>query len=64
VALVGYLNRPLNWVERGIFGALSLALIFSPTGTTSWAWALAGLGVIVLWVWFSMRLKGTREAAA
>jgi len=63
VALVGYLGKRLNWVERGLFGALSLGLIFSPTGTTSWAWALAGLGAIVLWIWFSIRLNGTREAA-
>ena len=53
VALVGYLNKPLNWLERGLFGGLSLALIFSPSATASWTWALAGLGVMVLWAWLS-----------
>ena len=36
VAFVGYLIRPLGVMERLVFGAAALAVIFSPTGSSVW----------------------------
>lgn len=52
VALVGYLNRNLNWIERLIFAAGSLGAIFSRTGTLTWGMALAVIVLMGLWCFF------------
>ena len=43
VMLEGYLQRPLGWVARGVFGALSLMILFAPTGTLAWGVGMAAL---------------------
>jgi TRAP transporter 4TM/12TM fusion protein len=37
VTLEGYLDGPISWMERALFGLASLAIIFAPTGTLGWS---------------------------
>ncbi len=45
VMLEGWLGQRLNWVARGVFGILALAILFAPTGTTMWIAGVVSLSV-------------------
>ena len=49
VALAGYLGGRLSAIERCVYGAAALVVIFSPTGDL--AWSLGSLAVLFLLVW-------------
>lgn len=54
VALVGYLVERLSPAERALWGAVSVAIIFFPTGTAGWAISVAALAVLAS---FTLYLK-------
>jgi len=49
VALAGYLGGKLNPVERLLFGAAAIAVIFSPTGRVVWGIGSASLLALLAW---------------
>lgn len=49
VALVGYLNGPLSWVERVLYGAAAVANILFPSLSSGWTVALLGTGALCAW---------------
>lgn len=49
IALTGYLKGDLALVERLFFGAASVAVIFSPTGTMEWAVGMVTVIVLAAW---------------
>ncbi|SJN13901.1 TRAP-type uncharacterized transport system, fused permease component [Halomonas citrativorans] len=54
VFLMGWMNGKLSWLERGIFLAVSLSLILSPT--LSPAWDISVIVVVALLFWcFTLR---------
>lgn len=55
VSLAGYLNRPLGWAFRVMFGASAVGVILSPTGTSWWWYALAALGLVSAAAWLTRR---------
>jgi len=55
IALAGYLNRPLGWMFRVLFGAAAVGVILSPTGTAWWWYALAALGAVSAAAWLTRR---------
>ncbi len=54
VFLMGWMNGKLSWLERGIFLAISLALILSPTLSSVWSISVAGAVALLLWC-FTLR---------
>jgi TRAP transporter 4TM/12TM fusion protein len=52
VALAGYLNGPLNAVERILYGAAAVASILFPTRSTGWTAALVASGALCVWSFF------------
>jgi TRAP transporter 4TM/12TM fusion protein len=57
VMLEGYLQRPLGWIARGVFGALSLLILFAPTGTASWGFGMAAL--IAVYAFMAWQQRGS-----
>jgi TRAP-type uncharacterized transport system fused permease subunit len=49
VFLEGWLNGPLSRVERALFCAASLTIIFAPTRTAIWLAGCAALGLLAVW---------------
>lgn len=49
VALAGYLNGPLNVVERVLYGAAAVASIVFPTRSTGWIVALVAACALCAW---------------
>jgi TRAP transporter 4TM/12TM fusion protein len=54
VFLEGYLKTPITWVERLAFCAVSLTILFSPTGHPAW-WV--GCGAFVLLLGWTLALR-------
>ncbi len=63
VAFVGYLKRPLAWIERGLIAAAALGIIFSPTGTTAWGAAVLAVVVLAAWCLVPRPRRGPSVAA-
>lgn len=53
VFLQGWLKRPLNWLERIAFLAVSLGLVLESSVTPMWFLFLALAVVLILWCWRS-----------
>jgi TRAP-type uncharacterized transport system fused permease subunit len=49
LALTGYFGGRLNLIERLLFGAAAIAVIFSPTGHLVWGIGCAGILVLLIW---------------
>ena len=49
LALTGYLGGRLNLIERLLFGAVAVAVIFSPTGHLVWGIGCAGILALLIW---------------
>lgn len=49
VALVGYFNGNLSWLERLLYGAAAVANILFPTLSFGWSAALAGMAGLAAW---------------
>jgi TRAP transporter 4TM/12TM fusion protein len=49
VALAGYLGVKLNPIERLLFAAAAIAVIFSPTG--QFIWGIGTVGIVILCSW-------------
>ncbi|MFN4099369.1 MAG: TRAP transporter permease [Pararhodobacter sp.] len=60
VFLMGWLKGNLNWLERGLFLAVSLALVLTPTLTPGW---LAATGAALLLLAWRFVLRGRLVAA-
>jgi len=63
-ALVGYLHRPMNLVERVILGAASAIVIFSPTGHSMWSAGIAVLMAMAIWCFVLHPRSGRANAGA
>lgn len=63
VALVGYLNGSLSWLERGLYGAAAVANILFPTLSPGWSAALLAAAALCAWN-FLLKPKLIREEAA
>lgn len=64
VALVGYLNGPLSWSERFLYGAVAVANIVFPTLSLGWTSTLLGAALLCVWnIVLKPRLTRTRAAA-
>lgn len=50
ILLVGYVVTPIGWLERALFGAASLGIIFGRTGSLVWAAACTALVLLIAWV--------------
>jgi TRAP-type uncharacterized transport system fused permease subunit len=64
VFLEGYLNGPVSRIERWLFCAASLAIIFPPTGTFWWGAGTAGSTALVVWCWTLRPRLAARPAKA
>jgi TRAP-type uncharacterized transport system fused permease subunit len=49
LALTGYLGGRLNIIERLLFGAVAIIVIFSPTGHLVWGIGCAGILALLIW---------------
>jgi TRAP transporter 4TM/12TM fusion protein len=49
VFLMGWLKGTLNWLERGLFLAVSLSLVLTPTLTPGWLAAVAAILLLLAW---------------
>jgi len=49
VLLEGYVVTAIGWMERALFGAASLTIIFGKTGTLVWGGGCAALVLLVAW---------------
>lgn len=49
VFLMGWMNGKLSWPERGVFLAISVALILSPTLSTLWNVTVAAAVALLFW---------------
>nr|WP_240457708.1 TRAP transporter fused permease subunit [Halomonas socia] len=54
VFLMGWMNGKLSWLERGVFLAISLSLILSPTLSLIWNTTVAAAVALLLWC-FTLR---------
>jgi len=64
VALEGFVTSPIGWVERALFFAVSLTIIFGRTGTLVWGLGCAALVALLVWAAvIQPRLIRRREGA-
>jgi TRAP transporter 4TM/12TM fusion protein len=49
VFLEGYLGGRIGWLERALFCAGALAVIFAPTGTLWWGVGCGAIAVLIVW---------------
>ena len=64
VMLEGYVNGVVGWLERALFGAVALLILFAPTGSRWWGAGCAAFLLLCAWaVWLRPRLAVTRAAA-
>lgn len=62
VALEGYFNGANGWLERLLFGAVAVTILFAPTGTAWWAVGCAAFGLMCGWaMWLRPRLALQRS---
>ncbi len=63
-ALAGYLFRPLSLIERAVIAVVSMAAIFSPTGTLPWGAALAAGLALAIWFRFGRQNLHAGQSSA
>lgn len=49
VALVGYFQGPLSWLERGLYGAAAVTGILFPTLSGGWMASLVAMALLAAW---------------